>query len=92
MIIGGKGREDLFTSSTLARLLIGDLKLREAATVLGPVGRQLGREFNRIADYEHFRRGRVAFDTVEWDCGVDLAPEFVYAKCDVTKEPFDRDR
>ena len=43
-------------------------------------------------DCEHFRRVRVVFDTVAWDCGVDLTPEFVYAKCDVTKEPFDRDR
>jgi hypothetical protein len=60
--------------------------------VLGPVGRQLGREFNRTADVEDFRRVRVAFDTVEWDCGADLTPESVYAKCDVTKEPFDRDR
>jgi len=23
----------------------------------------------------------VAFDTIEWECGVDLDPEFVYAKC-----------
>ena len=37
--------------------------------------------FTRIKDYEAFRRVRVAFDTVEWDCGVDLDPEFVYAKC-----------
>ncbi len=37
--------------------------------------------FRRIQDYEAFRRVRVAFDTIEWDCGVDLDPEFVYAKC-----------
>ena len=37
--------------------------------------------FQKIADYEHFRRVRVAFDTIEWDRGVDLDPEFVYAKC-----------
>jgi hypothetical protein len=36
--------------------------------------------FQRIKDYEAFRRVRVAFDTVEWDCGVDLDPEFVYKK------------
>ena len=37
--------------------------------------------FQRIADYEHFRTVRVAFDTIEWDGGVDLDPEFVYAQC-----------
>jgi len=37
--------------------------------------------FQRIKDYEAFKRVRVAFDTIEWDCGVDLDPEFVYAKC-----------
>ena len=37
--------------------------------------------FQRIKDYETFRRVRVSFDTIEWDCGVDLDPEFVYAKC-----------
>jgi len=37
--------------------------------------------FRRIKDYENFRQVRVAFDTIEWDCGVDLDPEFIYAKC-----------
>ncbi len=37
--------------------------------------------FRRIKDYETFRRVRVALDTIEWDCGVDLDPEFIYAKC-----------
>jgi transposase len=36
--------------------------------------------FQRIRDHEAVRRVRVAFDTVEWDCGVDLDPEFVYKK------------
>jgi len=40
--------------------------------------------FQRIRDYEHFQRVRVAFDTIEWDRGVDLDPEFVYAKCKKT--------
>ena len=39
--------------------------------------------FQRIADYEHFKCVRVAFDTIEWDCDVDLDPEFVYAKCTI---------
>lgn len=37
--------------------------------------------FQRIKSIDAFRRVRVAFDTIEWDCGVDLDPEFVYAKC-----------
>jgi hypothetical protein len=39
--------------------------------------------FNRLKDPKAFRRVRVSFDTVEWDVGVDLDPEFVYAKCDI---------
>ncbi|HYW78185.1 MAG TPA: DUF2442 domain-containing protein, partial [Thermoguttaceae bacterium] len=37
--------------------------------------------FHRISEIEQFKRVRVAFDTIEWGCGVDLDPEFVYAKC-----------
>lgn len=37
--------------------------------------------FQRIRDHDAFRRVRVTFDTIEWDCGVDLDPEYVYAKC-----------
>lgn len=33
--------------------------------------------FRKISDPEAFNRVHVAFDTVEWDCGVDLDPEFV---------------
>lgn len=40
--------------------------------------------FQRIRDYEHFKRVRVAFDTIQWGRGVDLDPEFVYAKCKIT--------
>lgn len=40
--------------------------------------------FQRIADYEHFKRVHIAFDTIEWDCDVDLDPEFVYSKCKIT--------
>ncbi len=29
---------------------------------------------------------RVSFDTIEWDCGVDLDPEFIYAKCQAASE------
>jgi len=37
--------------------------------------------FQRLKDHNAFKRVRVAFDTIEWDSGVDLDPEFVYAKC-----------
>ena len=36
--------------------------------------------FPRLKDVEVFQRVRVAFDTIEWEVGVDLDPEFVYAK------------
>ena len=42
--------------------------------------------FPKIANYEYFKRVRVAFDTVEWDCDVDLDPEFVYNKCKITAQ------
>lgn len=41
--------------------------------------------FQRIKDLDMFRKVRVAFDTIEWDCGVDLDPEFVYMKCMTSK-------
>ena len=37
--------------------------------------------FQRIKDLDNFKRVRVAFDTIEWACGVDLDPEYIYAKC-----------
>jgi hypothetical protein len=37
--------------------------------------------FRRLKDHNAFKRVRVAFDTIEWDSGVDLDPEFVYVKC-----------
>ncbi|QTA85780.1 DUF2442 domain-containing protein [Desulfonema magnum] len=36
--------------------------------------------FRRIRDDEVFRRVRVSFDTIQWDCGADLDPEYVYKK------------
>jgi len=41
--------------------------------------------FKRLKNYDEFRRVRVAFDTIEWDCGVDLDPEYVYSKCKASK-------
>ncbi|WP_404419130.1 DUF2442 domain-containing protein [Marinospirillum sp.] len=37
--------------------------------------------FQRLKDPVAFQRVKVSFDTVEWDSGVDLDPEFVYRKC-----------
>ena len=37
--------------------------------------------FRQLKDYDTFKRVQVAFDTIEWECGVDLDPEFVYQKC-----------
>jgi len=36
--------------------------------------------FKRIRDYDSFKCVRVAFDTIEWDAGVDLDPEFINEK------------
>ena len=40
--------------------------------------------FKRIKDYRSFDKVAVAFDTIEWESGVDLDPEFVYDKCQNT--------
>jgi hypothetical protein len=37
--------------------------------------------FNRLKDCNSFKKVAVAFDTIEWESGVDLDPEFVYDKC-----------
>lgn len=42
--------------------------------------------FKQIKDFEQFRRVRIAFDTVEWECGVDLDPEFIRAKCQLIEK------
>ncbi|MFW6169040.1 MAG: DUF2442 domain-containing protein [Planctomycetota bacterium] len=39
--------------------------------------------FQQLKDSRAFKRVHVAFDTVEWDSGIDLDPEFVYAKCQI---------
>lgn len=36
--------------------------------------------FKQIKNFDQFKRVRIAFDTVEWECGVDLDPEFIRAK------------
>ncbi len=37
--------------------------------------------FNRLKDCNSFKKVAIAFDTIEWESGVDLDPEFVYDKC-----------
>ena len=36
--------------------------------------------FNRLKNKNEFKRVHISFDTIEWDCGVDLDPEFVLKK------------
>ena len=35
--------------------------------------------FRKLSAFEQFAAVHVVFDTIEWDCEVDLDPEFVYA-------------
>ncbi len=42
--------------------------------------------FKKIKDFEQFKRVRIALDTVEWECGVDLDPEFIRAKCRIVEK------
>ncbi|MDP2283862.1 MAG: DUF2442 domain-containing protein [Pseudohongiella sp.] len=36
--------------------------------------------FSRLKNRDNFNQVKVAFNTLEWPCGVDLDPEFVYQK------------
>jgi hypothetical protein len=40
--------------------------------------------FNRLNDRAVFAQAAIHFDTVEWPCGVDLDPVFVYQKCKIS--------
>lgn len=42
--------------------------------------------FKRLRDDKRFKRARISFDTVEWDEGIDLDPEFIYEKSKPIKE------
>ena len=42
--------------------------------------------FSRLKAPGAFQAVRVAFNTVEWECGIDLDPEFVYHKCRMLAE------
>ncbi len=41
--------------------------------------------FRKLKESGAFEQVKVSFDTIEWDCGVDLDPEYVYQKCMMTK-------
>lgn len=36
--------------------------------------------FQKLRDTDEFNRVKVGFGTIEWPCGVDLDPEFVWEK------------
>lgn len=36
--------------------------------------------FAELKDIDEFKKVRVAFDTIEWENGLDLDPEFLYEK------------
>jgi hypothetical protein len=37
--------------------------------------------FQKLKNVQTFQSAKIAFDTVEWDNGIDLDPEFVYEHC-----------
>ena len=39
--------------------------------------------FKKIQDPDIFKSVRVTFDTIAWETGADLAPEFVYKNCNI---------
>jgi hypothetical protein len=43
--------------------------------------------FKRLKNYDIFKTVRVSFDTIEWDTGIDLDPEFIYAECRKVAQP-----
>lgn len=46
--------------------------------------------FRQLKDPDAFNRVRVSFDTIEWDSGADLDPEFVYEKSKRTRAGQDK--
>lgn len=37
--------------------------------------------FRRLKDHSVFNNVRISFDTIEWEDGIDLDPEFIYEQC-----------
>ncbi len=46
--------------------------------------------FQKIKNLNEFRRVRIAFDALEWDCGVDLDPEYIYKTAEISQSPHSR--
>lgn len=42
--------------------------------------------FKKIQDPYIFKTAHVSFDTIAWESGADLAPEFVYKNCRIVKQ------
>ena len=42
--------------------------------------------FKKIQDPSIFKAVHVSFDTIAWESGADLAPEFVYKKCQIMQQ------
>ena len=42
--------------------------------------------FRKIRDPDIFRTAHVSFDTIAWDSGADIDPEFVYEKCRLAQQ------
>ncbi len=42
--------------------------------------------FHKIQDMSIFKTAHVSFDTIAWESGTDLAPEFVYKNCRIVQE------
>ena len=51
-----------------------ELKTFDAASILS-----FGR-FSELKDIQQFKKVHVAFDTIEWENGLDIDPEYLYAK------------
>ena len=41
--------------------------------------------FSNLKDEALFKQVQVSFDTIEWPGGIDLSPEFVYQKTNISK-------
>jgi predicted nucleotidyltransferase len=59
-VYGSFARGDETAASDVDLLMVGDLTLREASAVLGPVGRDLGRELNTAVYPEDEFRAKIA--------------------------------
>ena len=45
--------------------------------------------FKQLKDHNAFKKVRVSFDTIEWESGIDLDPEFVYENCKASAQQQD---